>query len=137
MPVPNFNTTATRDAATDVLDKIFPGNEKQNFRDLMDHNPTIITVGQDYDADSISLGQIPSVCILKIWSGAELDEGVEPWLEIKWLGTDPAFKNQGYGTAAFRGALLYAQSHGVQDGFGVHADVTAIDFYRKFMMASR
>jgi GNAT superfamily N-acetyltransferase len=136
MPVPNFNTTAIRDAATGVLDKAFPGGEKQVFRNLMDNNPTIITVEKDYDADSVSLGQIPSVCILKIWSGAELEDGVQPWLEIEWLGTDPDFKRQGYGMAAFRGALLYAQSHGVQDSFGVHADVTATDFYRKFMMAN-
>eukprot|EP01047_Picozoa_sp_COSAG01_P045683 COSAG01_NODE_4229_length_5223_cov_118.477752_3_plen_440_part_00 len=135
MPVPNFNTTATRDAATVVLDKAFPGGDKQEYRDLMDNTPTIITVEQDYDADSVSLGQMPSVCILKIWSGAELEDGVQPWLEIKWLGTDPDFKGQGYGMAAFRGALLYAQSHGAQDSFGVHADVTATDFYRKFMMA--
>ena len=40
----------------------------------MDTNPTIITVEKGYDADSVSLGQIPSVCILKIWSGAELEE---------------------------------------------------------------
>jgi hypothetical protein len=25
---------------------------------------------------------------------SECEEGVEPWLEIKWLGTDPDFKNQ-------------------------------------------
>ena len=55
MPVPNFNTTAVRDAATDVLDKAFPGGDKQVFRDLMDNNPTIITVQKGYDADSVSL----------------------------------------------------------------------------------
>lgn len=134
--LPNFNTTVTRDAASDVLDKAFPGGDKQVFRDLMDTHPTIITVEKGYDADSVSLGQMPSVCIFKIWSGAELEEGVRPWLEIKWLGTDPKFKDQGYGMSALRGALLYAQSHGVQDSFGVHADVTATDFYRKFMMAT-
>jgi GNAT superfamily N-acetyltransferase len=134
--MPNFNTMVTRDAASDVLDKAFPGGDKQVFRDLMDTHPTIITMEKGYDADSVSLGQIPSVCIFKIWSGVELEEGVRPWLEIKWLGTDPDFKGQGYGTAAFRGALLYAQSHGVQDSFGVHVDTTATDFYRNFMMAN-
>jgi hypothetical protein len=134
--LPNFNTTVTRDEAAGVLVKAFPGGNKHVFRDLMDTHPTIITVEKGYDADSVSLGQTPSVCILKIWSGAELEEGVQPWLEIKWLGTDPKFTDQGYGMSALRGALLYAQSHGVEDSFGVHADVTATDFYRKFMMAN-
>ena len=64
--MPNFNTTVTRDAASDVLDKAFPGGDKQVFRDLMDTHPIIITVEKGYDADSVSLGQIPSVCIFKI-----------------------------------------------------------------------
>jgi GNAT superfamily N-acetyltransferase len=132
--LPSFNTTAIRVKATDVLVKAFPGSEKQDFRNLMATHPIIITK-RGYNADSV-LEKIISVCIVKIWSGAELEEGVLPWLEIKWLGTDPDFKDQGYGMAALQGALRYAQSHGVQDSFGVHADVTATDFYRKFMMAN-
>jgi GNAT superfamily N-acetyltransferase len=140
--LPNFNTTATRDAASDVLVKAFPGGDKQVFRDLMDTHPTIITVEKGYDVysredggDQMVLGKITSVCIVKIWDGAELEEGVQSWLEIKWLGTDPDFKGQGYGMATLRGALRYAQSHGVQDQFALRADVTTIDFYRTFMMA--
>ena len=133
--LPSFNTTAIRGAATDVLVKAFPGSEKQDFLDLMDTHPIIITAEKGYDVDSVSFGSITSVCIFKIWDGAELEEGVLPWLEIKWLATDPDFKGQGYGMAAFRGALQYAQSHGVQDKFGLRADVTTIDFYRTFMMA--
>jgi GNAT superfamily N-acetyltransferase len=134
MPGQNFNTTATRDAATTVLVKAFPGSEKQDFRNLMDTHQIIIATERGYDADSV-LGKITSVCIVKIWDGAELEEGVQSWLEIKWLGTDPHFKGQGYGMATLRGALRYAQSHGVQDQFALRADVTTIDFYRTFMMA--
>jgi GNAT superfamily N-acetyltransferase len=130
--LPHCNTTLTRDAATDVLADAFPNAKRQTFRDLMDNNPTIITVEKGYDADSVSLGQIPSVCIFMFW----FEEGVQPWLEIKWLATNPALQHQGYGTAALRGALLYAKSHGVQDQFGLHADATATEFYRKCMMAT-
>jgi hypothetical protein len=58
-------------------------------------HPTIITVEKGYDADSVCLGQIPSVCIFKIWWTDEQEDGAQPWLEIKWLGTDPDFKAKG------------------------------------------
>eukprot|EP01047_Picozoa_sp_COSAG01_P125634 COSAG01_NODE_54708_length_328_cov_0.835498_1_plen_52_part_01 len=49
--LPSFNTTATREAATDVLADAFPNAKRQTFLDLMDNNPTIITVEKGYDAD--------------------------------------------------------------------------------------